>query len=216
VNGSPQAIEEYAANAKIVELAIVPVQGSAEEQFAQRMAQASAFRRKFWSAQLAKFSELLGTDSLKELENRDDEQAQAILLDLLNRHDPPRTPDLQVDRVINIAVLSEHERHQRYRLTLVIDPMFVPKDRNDYYAPIAQVNAVWGAVDTVTFAGQAAGDADLYLSRGGAWAGSSASSGTHDEVASSGGGGDWRLRVFGYTDAYYNYSGDWYLILDNA
>lgn len=39
---------------------------------------------------------------------------------------------------------------------------------------------------------------------------------TDDEVVSDQGQGTWAMWVYGYSDAYYNYSGDWYLIANDV
>jgi hypothetical protein len=207
VSGPAAAVDQYAAEAVILKLALVPATSESAARMAQLKAQALEFRRTTWYEQREKLSKLIGRD----IQIRPEELEQFVVEQLDSEARASlqgRAPDPRLDRIIRIAPEKDTASEAPYYLTFQIHP-HVAQGRYDAYAPVEAVSRVWGAVDTYAFAGQAAGDADLNLWRGGGWITGSYSGGTHDEVASDSGSGDWELDVYGYSDTYYDISGDW-------
>ena len=201
VNGSGPAVRAYSEEAAVLKFEFTPLAESARQAHEDLRARVFDFHRQLWYERLDALRVRIGDADAELLQDPGRVWKQAMERDKRWELEDA-TFDPKRDRRIEIGPTGSFEKGL-YRLSFAVDPS-VPQGASDIYVPfIGDSETVWGEVRAL------AGDPDLYLYRGGTVRASSTSSGGSDEVYGSGGSGQWSLRVYGYTNATYQLSGDW-------
>jgi hypothetical protein len=198
----------YEQQAKIIKLDLTPIDNvqQASGQLLQAVLNA---RRQEWLGRLEHVRGFVESANLDQLKDSELICNQGRLPDK-DPVCPCSEEDLSQDRLIEIRPLDSLDPSRAYLLSFQTHPD-VRKGRRDIYRPVVQGSTVASAFISVS-----TGDADLELYRGCAFRDYSRSAGPTDSVYASGGVGNWKLHVVGYTNATYELSGDWVLKSNNV
>lgn len=209
VSGQLDSIQEFAANAKILILHLEDADVDSFDAIVQERENQIAERRRNELHML-----------LDAAHERVDEASPAELSDpdflcnlilqapvVFERGEPEFNPEL--DREILIAIEDEIVSETPLVVRFKIDPA-VAQGHKDIYGPVVdRVKEVQGGITV------GSGNPDLRLYRGGKWKDGSATNSGTESVAGKDGAGNWRMHVYGQTDATYEVNGDWLLFFDD-
>jgi len=204
VSGRREVVKEF--KAEILELSIQPIEDLPEDWLRQPAPEEVANKhRDYWRAILHQLDEEVSRAALEDLQDPDFLCKKACV----GKHssDWRKLPRGAIHRRLRVRPLGL-ESDRRYAMRFTIDP-WLEAGKMDIYEPPTQATRTVSITCTPS-----QGDPDLYLFRGGDtkdW--SLNGEGETEQVYSSGGNGDWELRVLAYgdSDASYELSVDWEL-----
>lgn len=225
VSGQRNTIDQYAQNARIAKMQVLPADSKTSELFKQYRQSALDSKRQWWYAQLDKLKGIV--QSTNDLERLNDP-------DWLWRQGPG-AKDAAVDRkldlkqntdcLIEIEPSPPQKGSDSSHLSIFIDPMHIPFRGLHVYKPLIALGGTTSQVRASTHP-VGNGNPDLYLwlyclEDGGANPRNKGLSGmpagqddqvsAPDNVSECLQGGIWRVHVYGASDADYEINIDWRL-----
>jgi hypothetical protein len=208
VSGQRQNVKDYEQQARIIKLDVARID-SAQQVSDLALQKVLQGRRQEWLGRLELVKIFIESANLDQLSDPEWICKQFQLPDK-DSDCKSSEEDLSQDRLIEIRPSDVLDPNLTYLLSFTIHPD-VPKGKRDIYRPVVQ-----GSTSASAFISVSSGDADLELYRGGQFRDSSRSAGAFDSVYATGGSGNWKLHVIGYSNATYELSGDWVLQQNNV